>query len=157
MKYALLLALVACTQAPAAPPATCALMFGGNFSETTHAASSCPTLTDGKLAFTLESSTLGNPFAISIDLGPAPAAGTYSSETTSSWLAIAARSIGQDGACTYSAGVEVVPHGHFTLELTSIDASATTAHGTLDATLFVHAGNGTDCGAGDTESIHVEF
>ena len=153
---ALCVAAAACGAAPAAPDAaTCALALGGNFDETASSPAFCPTVAAGELDFTLPSSVLGSPIDAAIDLGAAPASGTYSSETVARWRLIAARSVGVDGACVYSAGDEVTPHGSFTLALTAIDQM--TAHGTLDAILWVHAVTGTDCGGGDTETVHVSF
>jgi hypothetical protein len=153
---AFLATLAACGSAPAAPDAaTCTLALAGNFDEASSAPADCPTVAGGELDFTLPSSAIGSPIAVAIELGAAPATGTYSSETIAHWRLVAARSVGVDGACVYSAGDEVTPHGSFTLVLTSIDASA--AHGTLDAILWVHALDSTDCGAGDTETVHVSF
>ena len=136
----------------------CPAALAGNFDETTSAPANCATFAPpATLTFSLPSRALGNPIAISIDLGGAAAAGTYSSDTIATWSAIVARSIGDDGACVYSAGDQVVPHGSFTLALASIDPAAGVAHGALDVTMFVHAVEGTDCGAADTETVHVEF
>ena len=91
---------------------------------------------------------------VSIDLGPTPTAGELSSETLASWHAVGAKSIA-DGACVYSAGDLVTPHGSFTLTLTAVDAPA--AHGTLEIVTYLHAVDSTSCGASDTETLDLVF
>ncbi len=134
----------------------CPVAFSGNFAESTLSGASCATVTtpDTTLAFSIDSSAIGSPLAVSIDLGSAPGAGAYSSETIASWTAVAAKSIG-DGGCVFSAGTGITPTGSFTLSLTAIDAQA--AHGTLEIVQYVHALQGTDCGVADTETIDVVF
>ena len=51
------------------------------------------------------------------------ATGEYSSETLATWHAVGARSI-SDGACVYSAGDQVTPHGSFTLTLANFTGQA---------------------------------
>ncbi len=91
---------------------------------------------------------------ISIDLGPSPQAGTYSSETASTWSALVAMGSG-DGDCEYAAGTGITPGGSFTLDLTSVDAAHKTAHGTLDIVQYVQAAAATDCGPGDNENVDI--
>ena len=152
---ALALACAACGDnlAPPAPDAAtgCTAAFAGNFAETSTATANCPTLAaTGTLAFALASAVIGATFAISIDLGPATAPGTYTSATVEDWSATATHRIG-DGACEYSAGGSAVPTGSFALTL---DAGP---HGTLMVTQYVLTVPGTDCGDPDTERITVTF
>ena len=151
-----LLALAACSPGDAAPPdaTTCVATFGDNFADTTSSPAACATVTGGTLTFAIDSQALGSTLAIAIELGAAPAIGTYSSETIATWSTAAARSI-DDGGCVYTAGDQVIPHGSFTLSLAAIDAG--TAHGTLEVIQAVHALQGTDCGASDRETVDVVF
>lgn len=129
----------------------CPASFSGNFADGSTDAANCARLA-GALQFTVPSQVIGAPLMISLDLGDAPAAGPYSSETVAHWSAVQARSIG-NGACVYSAGDEVVPAGSFTLSLTDPAAP----HGTLAVELTVHAVDGTRCGAGDQEHVEIVF
>jgi hypothetical protein len=129
----------------------CPATFSGNFADHSLAAANCARL-DPALELSIASPVIGAPLAISLDLGAAPAAGPYSSETVAHWSAVQARSIG-DGACVYSAGDEVVPIGSFTLDL----ADPVGPHGTLAVELTVHAVDGTRCGAGDREHVEIVF
>lgn len=167
MKLALAAALLAACGSDAAKQADCAdaavcgsacpASFTGNFEEATLGSANCARIVAGPdqtLAFAIGSTKLGTKVAVQIDLGAAPAPGKLSSETTATWYAVAAESIG-DGGCVVSAGNNVVPTGSFTLSLTAVDATA--AHGTLDVLAYVHALESTDCGAGDTEMLEVVF
>jgi hypothetical protein len=159
----LLLALAACGSDPVATPdatpcadaalcaGACPAVFSGNFADHSLEATNCATF-DPTLAMSITSPLIGSPLAISLDLGPAPSPGPYSSEFVPTWSAVQARSIG-NGACVYSAGDQVVPLGSFTLNL----SDATTPHGTLELELTVHAVDGTVCGAGDLESVSIVF
>jgi hypothetical protein len=138
----------------------CTAIFGGGFTETDNTASVCPTLgsatgsSDLLLDFTIDSRVLGAQMLVSIDLGPTPTTGEFSSETITSWHAVGARSIG-NGGCVYSAGDQVVPTGSFTLTLTAIEA--TTAHGSAAFEEYVHALDGTNCGPADVETLMLGF
>ena len=139
---------------------TCAASFAGNFADEASGSAVCAALdqlpgsADQLLDFAIDSRVLGAQVIISVDLGTAPSTGEYSSETLASWHAVGARSL-QDGACVYSAGDQVTPHGSFTLSLTAIDEAA--AHGTLVVTQYVHAVDEVDCGDADIETVDVVF
>ena len=150
-------------EAPNATP-TCAAWFSGNVSDSVTVAGSCGGVAlspdagaRGGYVLSLKTSSIGVPqLTVTIDLGPAPSAGTYSSETTRTWSA--AGVLGHDGAdCGLSAGSGVVPNGSFTLTLTSVDRTSGVAHGTLDLTLYVHAPPATDCGVSDVEGVEIAF
>lgn len=147
MRCLVFVALAACGD-NAAPE--CTAEFGGNFTDRVRAASACPTFEGGVLAFAVDSSVLGAQALAEFELGDAAPPGLYSSQTVASWHFVEARSIG-DGACVYSAGDQVTPHGSFTLDLYALD------HGRLTVDQYVHAVDGTDCGASDLEHILVEF
>jgi hypothetical protein len=140
--------------------AGCAANFTGAYADYASSPATCAMLStdsasgDQLLEFSIDSHTLGAEVMIEIDLGAAPATGPYTSETLGTWHAVEADSRA-DGGCVYSAGSEVVPNGNFALTLTALDTA--TAHGTLDVLQYVHALEGTDCGANDNESIHVAF
>jgi hypothetical protein len=159
---AALLALAACggsSHPPEgdAPPRNCQVDLSGNFTESSDSINACPTVgTDETghhpLQATIASSTLGTSFDITVDLGPTPAVGLYSSETVATWNALAIQEKGQ-GECIFQAGATAVPTGSFTLTLD--DASA--LHGTLRILLYVLALLGTNCGPGDTEMLELRF
>jgi hypothetical protein len=128
----------------------CPATFSGNFTDHSSVATNCATF-DPALSLSISSLVIGSPLTVSLDLG-APTTGAYSSETVQAWSAVQSRSIG-DGACVYSAGDQVVPHGSFTLQLDDTAAP----HGTLVLELDVHAVDGTVCGAGDVENVSVVF
>ena len=147
----------------AAPPGpACRAAFTGDFAETDETIAPCASLApDGaggwSLALTVPSATIGEPLAISIDLGPAPAIGTSSSgASAAAWSAFAYRRIGE-GGCVFRAGSAVAPPGSFTLALTTADPEARAAHGTLDLAMRVLTTPGTDCGDPDTESLSLAF
>jgi hypothetical protein len=155
----LVVAIAACSgdAPPCADAAVCAgacvATYAGNFSDGSRDAANCAHLTP-KLELSIMSRVIGSPATISIDLGPAPVPGTYSSDTVTTWSAIQARSI-DSGACVYTAGDQIVPRGSFVLDLAAVDG--TTAHGTLVIDEYVHALEGTSCGAGSTETLTVVF
>jgi hypothetical protein len=60
-------------------------------------------------------------------------------------------------SCFFQAGSTSVPAGSFTLDLTSFDASTSTAHGTLTIVAYVHAPPTTACSYGDLETITIHF
>lgn len=157
----LVVALAACggsshPPAPDAPPSACGVDLSGNFAESSSSTDACPTLTPDEtghqmLAATIASTTLATSFDITIDLGPTPATGLYSSETVSAWNALAIEEKGT-GECIFQAGATAVPTGSFTLTL---DDSA--PHGTLVIINYVLALLGTNCGPGDTETLELQF
>ena len=138
----------------------CTATFAGGFDDTVSSPGSCAQIAimdgsvDRLLELAIDSPVLGAQVSISIDLGPAPVPGEYSSEVIATWHAVEARSF-LDGACVYSAGDQITPNGSFALALTAIEA--TSAHGVLDIVQYVHAVDGTNCGPSDTETIRVTF
>jgi hypothetical protein len=154
----LAIALAACSATPpVAPPdapiveRTCTSSFAGNFVETDTSPAVCPSFAGAVLSLSLAPQALDAPNAIEIDLGAEPSSGLYTPETVASWNARAVQQTGV-GACLYSAGSDVVPHGSFTLEL-----DATARHGTLSITEYVLPFPNTDCGDGDTELVQISF
>lgn len=140
--------------------APCTARFTGNFDETANAPD-CAKLvvgTDGTtaIALTVPSAKLGTQLAISIDLGPSPTTGTFTSETVTTWKALATARVG-NSACYYSAGSTAVPPGSFELALGSLDVPALTASGTLSLTQYILPFPGTTCGDSDTEHLALEF
>ncbi len=150
MRLIALSLLAACSS----PPPPCAVSWSGNFVESAAGAAVCPTLSGQVLGFAIHSRSLGATLMIAIDLGAAPAPGSYSPATVGEWSAVAARGAGQ-GACEYAAGTGTTPGGTFTLELDVIDGAI--PHGSLDVEQWVQAAAGTDCGAGDTELVSITF
>jgi len=158
---AALVALAACggsSQPPAAdaPPGSCHVDLSGNFTESSDTTAACPTLAPDDsghqiLAATIASTTLGTSFDITVDLGPTPAIGLYSSETVAAWNALAIQEHGQ-GECIFQAGATAVPTGSFTLTLDD-----TAPHGTLRILHYVLALLGTNCGPGDIETLELRF
>ena len=158
---AALVALAACGGSPPpaadAPPGSCHVDLSGNFSESADSTAACPALAPDDsghqiLTATIDSTTLGTSFDISVDLGPTPALGLYSSETVPTWNALAIQERGQ-GECIFQAGATAVPRGSFTLTLDD----ATAPHGTLRILHYVLALLGTNCGPGDTEMLELRF
>ncbi len=95
-----------------------------------------------------------------VDLGPSPELGSLTSEGVTDWNAGGAAGEGgadAGSACTFGAGSAAVPAGSFTLDLTSLDVGADTAHGTVSLNMYVHAAPSTDCGAGDLETVVLSF
>ena len=139
-----------------APPGSCHVDLSGNFTESSDTTDACPKLAPDDaghliLSATVASTTLGTSFDISVDLGPTPAAGLYSSETVATWNALAIQEKGQ-GECIFQAGATAVPRGSFTLTLDD-----TTPHGTLRILHYVLALLGTNCGPGDIETLELRF
>jgi len=153
-----------CPDAGPACGSACDATFTGNFTDSSTATANCATVMPGDgsqagdtvLAFALPGRGLDAPLMITIDLGVAPVPGTYSSETTSDWSALASRTAAA-GECIYSAGAAGVPTGSFTLSLTAIDPAGGTAHGELAVVQYVQAQATVDCGAGDNEAVDVRF
>ncbi len=138
----------------------CAVEIAGDTSETAQLPADCAKLAppaDAGAAYVLTLSASTPDLAqltIAVPLGDDPSAGDYSSEGLSDWSAIA--TVAGDSNCTYAAGTLSVPTGSMTLNLTSAGPN-TTPHGTLDATLYVHAPLATDCGPSDTERVVLAF
>ncbi len=167
MRALVLIALAACgdnagkpVDAPGPDAATgCTATFTGNFAETgvfATCAMVAAGMPDATLTFTVPTVTLGTSFAVTIDLGPAPSAGEYSSETVATWSARAVERVG-DGPCLYNAGNTAVPHGSFDLELDALDVASNTSHGMLALTVYVLAFPSIACGTGDTEMLALRF
>ena len=162
MKLLLVLGLAACGDNlhGVDAGATCTATFAGGFVDTTSSGAACAQVgkasgsDDVLLGFAIDSRVLGAQATISIDLGVAPATGSYSSETLATWHAVEARSI-NDGACVYSAGSVVTPIGSFQLALAAVDGDS--AHGSLSIVQYVHAVDGANCGPSDTETVDVAF
>jgi hypothetical protein len=171
------LALVGCEDDDESPAAAvaCTAQFAGNSSDSVNLTPIC-----GVLSFSPNASDAGADAAVgteggyvlslfattkqiaqlkvSIDLGPSPAAGSFSPENVANWSVTGLSGGGTN--CEYSAGSDYVPSGNFTLTLTSVDVAdggTGQAHGTLDLTTNVHAPPGTDCGVGDTEEVVFDF
>jgi len=160
--------LAACgggTSAPPDAPTGCGVELSGNRDEATSSPASCPTLVPGVgateggtlLHFTIAARSLGGDLAIDIDLGPAPAPGSFASGTTELWSAMAVMEVPPGGACVFLAGNNTTPAGYFTLELATLDP-----HGELSLELAVlprveDDGAQTDCGPGTTEAVHITF
>src|SRR5262249_43455236 len=124
--------------APSDTTLACSVELTGNFSESARSAAACPTLVPDAnnhqiLTFSVPSTTLATSFAITLDLGAAPTPGTYSSETVTTWSALAIEEIG-NGECIFQAGATAVPTGSFTLALDS-----TAPHGTVRILHYVLA------------------
>jgi hypothetical protein len=144
----------------------CIATFTGNFAESSTSPDSCAKLApmmpasedDVILSFTIPSTTLGGPDGLTFVLGPSPVPGHYTHSSIPSWSAIAIRTVAT-GGCVYSAGDSAVPSGNFTLTIDSIDASGdnSVAHGNLQLVQYVLAIMGTDCGAGNTETLDLAF
>ena len=94
-------------------------------------------------------------FALTIDLGSAPTAGSFSSETSASWSASA--TLASNPECELRAGTDTVPTGSFELQIDSVTPDTSAAHGSLSATLYVHSPPGMDCGIADNEEIQLSF
>jgi hypothetical protein len=140
----------------AATPCTAA--FSENFAETSVGSENCADIdtSDGHttLRFAIPSRTIAAPFAISIDLGVAPAPGTYTARSVvTPWSATALHEF-EMTSCLYHAGTAAVPPGTFDLDLDAIDGQA---HGKLDLVLYVLARPYTYCGETNTEHLSVTF
>jgi hypothetical protein len=146
----------------------CSVRLSGNVTETeTEAASlpACSTLRAatggggaGETVLELQvSSTKLAGLTVSVALGASPSPGRYSSETVSDWSAEGLSAGNSD--CAYSAGSAAVPTGSFALDLTSVTRAGPggSAHGTIALQTYVHAPPATDCGAGDVETVQIDF
>lgn len=154
-RAAILVAVAACGDNvhPLDPRLTgeCVATFAGNFDEQTIDAANCPMIEGGgatsvSLRFAIVSPTLGGVMGIVIDLGIAPPRGRYTSTGAGPWNALGLRANG----CVYSAGDTAVPPGSYVLDFDG-------AHGTLAIQQHVLAIQDGDCGAGDNESIAIDF
>ena len=135
----------------------CIATFAGNFSDASTTADNCATVRPGErteLSFGITSAVIGGTLGITLDLGPMPLPGRYTSTTVAPWSAFAIRQVAT-GGCIYQAGDTAVPPGDFTLELDELAPDA--AHGTLAIDQHVLAIQGTDCGPGDTETVTIAF
>jgi|HubBroStandDraft_5_1064220.scaffolds.fasta_scaffold628345_2 hypothetical protein len=141
-------------------PFSCSATFTGNFSETDALPGSCAMVSSSTsgttLAFAVPAQALGSDVAIQILLGDPPVAGQYSSESVSSWSAMATEIEGTS-RCFYVAGATAVPPGDFTLMLDAIDAVAGTAHGQLMLELAVLPGAENNCGTDNAEMLALAF
>ncbi|MEO6772420.1 MAG: hypothetical protein ABI467_05285 [Kofleriaceae bacterium] len=126
----------------------CTATFTGNFAEVATTAAACATATGAQLVVTVPSTNLIAPLAITLASATGP--GDYSSETAAAWSAAATRMIGHD-TCVLDAGDQVVPHGSFTLHLTTTD------HGTLELDQPVRATMFSACGSPLAEHVEVVF
>ena len=147
MRVLIAVLLIGCGSSPT--PDACTTAFTGNVTATVDSATACATLGAGPLAISINSAMT---LMISIDLGQAPAATMYSSETVMTWSALGERTTA-DGGCVYAAGNAAVPTGSFTLTLASIAEP----HGELQLVQYVQAMPETDCGAGDHEMVDITF
>ena len=156
-------ALAACGDGGGAPgdagadPA-CGAVFSENFAETWTGLPGCADLaqSDGHstLRMSIPSQTLAASLDIAIDLGAAPAPGTYTSESLATpWSADALHEF-EMTSCLYHAGAESVPPGTFQLVLDAVDPRA---HGTLDVMLYVLSRPYTYCGETNIERVAITF
>jgi hypothetical protein len=145
---------------PVAP--ACAAAFSENFTEAWGGPANCAILETAEghttLRFAIPSRTIGAPFAISIDLGEAPAPGTYTAQSLATpWSARALHEF-EMTSCLYQAGSATVPPSTFRLVLDAIeDAIEPHAHGTLDLVLYVLARPYTYCGETNIEHLALTF
>lgn len=179
---ALALTGVACSSSNSPAPqekAVCTATFAGNVDETATTTTACATLAAGsagsgdeELDIDLTAPVSGIELQVAIDLGAAPSATSYTSETVTSWYALGARTvygtgsdnIGSDagsadvpGMCTYSAGGQAVPTGSFTLDLSAVGGGSAGVHGTFSVMQYVQAEPTFDCGSGDDETVDITF
>jgi len=136
----------------------CAAKFSENFTEAWAGPVNCAAIetVDGHttLQFAIPSQKLASELAITIDLGEAPAAGTYTSQTLATpWSADALHEF-EMTSCLYHAGTAAIPPGTFKLDL---DAIGEQAHGTLDMVLYVLARPYTYCGETNIEHLSLTF
>ena len=138
------------------PGPACVASFTGNFAEASSTFAACAKLDldTETLELAVPSSTLGTSFQITIALGPSPSVGVYSSETTTTWRAIASEDVGGP-ECIYLASDATLPRGSFTLTLDQLEA--TSADGTLDLLMYVLTPPFTDCGPQLTEILALRF
>jgi hypothetical protein len=147
----------------------CSAEFSGNTLDSMSLGDACGGLTiaadagpDGAYLLSFHgSSTQLSTADVGIYLGAAPATGTFSAESLSMWTISA--SSNKNPGCEFRAGSSAVPNGDVTLTLTSVtltSADATSGgavHGSLSATLYVHAPPATECGPGDLENAVLVF
>jgi hypothetical protein len=126
----------------------CTATFTGNFAEVATTATACASASDAQLMLAIPAIQLVAPLAVTLAIAPAP--GEFSSETTATWSANATRMIDLD-TCVLDAGDQVVPHGSFTLHLTSAE------HGTLVLDQPVRATTFSACGTTLAEHVEVAF
>lgn len=136
----------------------CGAVFSENFAETWTGLPGCAGLeqSDGHtmLRLAVPSQTIAAQLEIAIDLGAAPAPGTYTSQNlTTPWSADALHEF-EMTSCLYHAGAGSVPPGTFHLEL---DAVEPRAHGTLELMLYVLGRPYTYCGETNIERVAVSF
>jgi hypothetical protein len=148
--------LVDAADDPTAP--ACAAVFRDNFAETWSGPPNCAgvELADGHatLRMLIPSETIAADLAIAIDLGAAPAPGTYTSQNLATpWSANALHEF-EMTSCLYHAGNASVPPGTFRLVLDAIDQRA---HGSLELTLYVLGRPYTYCGETNIERVTVTF
>jgi hypothetical protein len=163
-----LVSLAGCSSSSASnAPSGCTAQFSGNMTESVNLPANCGLLSASAdagaaggyvLNFQMSSPEIAG-LAITVDLGPSPSPGSFSSETVTDWSALGLNTGSTN--CGYSAGSASVPSGSFTLDLTSVQGAvggaSGTAHGTLDLEMYVHAPPATDCGLGDNEKLEVVF
>ncbi len=134
----------------------CMASFTGNFTETSLITACAQVEPDAVLAIVVPSTMLGTSFKIAIDLGAAPAAAAYSSETVATWSATASEPVGGPD-CIYLASNTTTPRGSFALSLDHIDVASGAAHGTLEVTMYVLTPPFTSCGSQMTEMLALRF
>lgn len=139
--------------ADAPPPVPCTARLTGNVTAT-WTGPTCASLAGAQLTFAIPAAPFDAPMTVTLELAPTAAAGTYSSDTVSTWSALASRTL-DFVTCHFRAGGDVVPHGDF--ELTLDDASPGAPHGALTVTLYVLDPPLTDCGAGPLEHAAIRF
>jgi len=158
------LADTAAVDARQAAPA-CTAAFSEDFTESSAGPANCATLAtadgDTMLQLSIPSQTIAAAFEISIDLGAAPGAGTYTSESLiAPWSASGLHEFDMT-SCFYHAGTAAVPPGRFALVLDELDHSDGPAggqvHGTLDLVLAVLSRPYTYCGETNIERLVVTF
>jgi hypothetical protein len=135
----------------------CVVEFAGNLTDEASRSTCATVAADDAGGYTLSIDTSTSQIArvqMSIALGSAPTPGQSTNESVTDWSAIALESA---NACFFQAGATSVPNGSFTLDLTAFDAKASTAHGTLTITAYVHAPPTTDCSYDDLETITIHF
>ena len=151
--------LAGCGASPARK--ACTAEFTGNFADGSTGEPTCASLEQAdagargwSLRFRAEAPTANTTLTGAIGLGAAPHAGTLTSQSSDEeWSARATREPG----CIYSAGTRAVPRGSFILVLDPVDSVSGLVHGRLELHQIVHALQLTDCGAGDTETVQLEF
>ena len=150
--------VVACSDA--APGGTsCRIQLAGDTSETDTLPANCATVSappDGGAGSVLTlNGTTGHlaSLSVTVSLGDPPSPGVYSSASLAGWSIVGV--VAGDSNCTYSAGNGSVPEGSLLLTVTQVEGG--TAHGTLKATLSVHAPLFTDCGPSDFEEVAFAF